>query len=420
MQSRQNVLQDPITPRDDARNARQANEFFMHIGINAQLLSLSESYRAAGVSNYIDYLLRSLSRVDTRNRYEVFTGSWGRQANARTLLPLGPNFRLRSSLIPTHVPTLRLLWEQTLLALRARNVEVLHGPVNVVPLFARPPRVVTIHDLSFLVLPEKHLPAKRDYQTLMTRLSVTRVERIITDSEYIRQGVIRLLNVAPEKIVTVPLGAGDEYHWFGDSERARQEIAAFRAKKGLPDRFFLYLGTLEPRKNIPMLLQAYAALHSEGMGKQGGGEPPALVVAGPKGWLYDEIFAQVKALGLEDRVLFPGFIPRDEVVWWYNAALAFVYLSVHEGFGLPPLQAMACGVPVVVNNASALPEVVGDAGVLVDASECGAVANALREVAADGDLRADLRTRGLERAAHFSWERTATQTLAVYESVCRR
>jgi glycosyltransferase involved in cell wall biosynthesis len=391
----------------------------MDVGFNAQLLSLTDTYRAAGVSNYIHHLLRGLSQVDRRSRYTVFTGNWARRAEARDLLALGDNFRLVPGRLPTYRPPVRLLWEQTLQAARSWNLDVLHNPVNVVPLVARCRQVVTIHDLAFLMLPGSHLRSKSRYLTLMTRLSARRADRIITDSEFIRQSVLRLFSVPSERVVTVPLAAGEAYRWLGETLQGQHEIEAFRQKKGLPERYFLYLGTLEPRKNLPQLLKAYAALRAEGMDASAG-ELPELIIAGAKGWLYDDIFALVKTLELERHVQFPGFLPREEVVWWMNAALGFVYLSAHEGFGLPPLEAMSCGVPVLVNDAPPLPEVARDAGLLVDANDPGAVSAALRAIAASPDLRHDLRRRGLERAAQFSWRRTAEQTRTVYETVVQR
>jgi glycosyltransferase involved in cell wall biosynthesis len=387
----------------------------MHIGFNAQLLSLTNTYRATGLSNYIRHLLGGLSDIDTQNHYTVFTGGWARRADASERLPLRANFRLRPSYVPAHYPPVRLLWEQTALPPLARRLDVLHSPVNVVPLVASTRHVVTIHDLAFLAFQDKHLPTKRLYLSLMTRRSARRADFIVTDSEFTRQDVIARLAVAPEKVITVSIGVDAAYRWLGDSPQGCRDIEAFRQQKGLPARYFLYLGTLEPRKNLPMLLRAYAALHAEGMGAEANSvEPPKLVIAGPKGWLYEEIFAQVRALGLEEHVLFPGFVPQEEVVWWYNAALGFVYLSAFEGFGLPVLQAMACGVPVIANAATSLPEVVGEAGLLVQAEDCGAVAASLRALAGTAELRTQLRARGLEQAAQFSWKRTAEQTLAVY------
>ena len=393
----------------------------MHIGINAQLLSMSDTYRAAGVSNYIYNLLRNLSAIDGADRYTVFTGQWARDEALRSKLALGRNFTLRPSHVPTERPVTRLVWEQTTLAAASAGMDLLHGPVNVVPLLTPSPRVVTIHDLAFLLFNDKHLPSKRRYLTLMTQLSAQRCEKVITVSESTRSDVLRLLKIAPEKVITVPIAIDEEYRYLGDDPEFCAGVADFRQKRGLPERYFLYLGTLEPRKNIPTLLNCYAELRKQGLGRaEAGAEVPKLVIAGPKGWLYDQIFAQVRALNLEGQVLFPGFVPRDEIVWWYNAALAFIYLSVHEGFGLPVLQALACGVPVIANNTSALPEVVGDAGLLVDAAREETVIEALRSLAASADLRETLRVKGFERATHFSWRQTAIKTLEIYAAAARR
>jgi len=389
----------------------------VNIGINAALLSLGSTYRATGLSNYISYLLHGLGQVDQSNRYTVYTGAWARDPEAQRQLALGRNFHLSTTRVPTHYPPTRFLWEQTAHALATRKMDVIHSPVNVIPLLARRPRVVTIHDLAFLLFQDSHLPTKRLYLRLMTRLSARFADAIVTVSENTRRDVIRLLNADPAKVITVPNAADKEYQWLGETQEGEREVEAFRVRRGLPERYFLYLGTLEPRKNIPQMLRAYAGLHGQESGAAGRAGLPKLVLAGPKGWMYQEIFDQVRSLGLEEYVLFPGFIPREEIVWWYNAALAFVYLSAYEGFGLPPLQAMACGVPVIINDASALPEVAGSAGCLVSAGETEAVTQALCEVAESQELRRSLREKGLARASEFSWERTAMETLAVYEAV---
>ncbi len=391
----------------------------MRIGINAQLLSMSDTYRAAGVSNYIYNLLRNLSAMDGADQYTVFTGKWAADERLRQGLPLGRNFTLRPSHFPTEKPITRLLWEQTALAAGSIGLDVLHGPVNVVPILSRTPRVVTIHDLAFLLFSDKHLPSKRRYLSLMTRLSARSASAVLTVSEATRADVLRLLNVPPEKVITVPIAIDAEYRYLGEDPEFCAGVEAFKRERGLPERYFLYLGTLEPRKNIPVMLRCYADLRRQEAGR-GSETVPKLVIAGPKGWLYDQIFAQVKELSLEDHVIFPGFVPRDEIVWWYNAALAFIYLSVYEGFGLPVLQALACGVPVIVNNTSALPEVVGDAGLLVDAEQSETVTQAMRDLTTSPDLREALRVRGLERATHFSWRQTAVKTLEIYAAAAQK
>ena len=392
----------------------------MRVGINAQLLSMSDTYRAAGVSNYIYNLLRNLSAMDGVDRYTIFTGQWARDERLRQNLNLGRNFTLRPSRFPTDRPVPRLIWEQTALAAASVGLDVLHGPVNVVPILSHVPRVVTIHDLAFLLFSDKHLPSKRRYLSLMTRLSARSASTVLTVSEATRADVLRLLNVPPEKVVAVPIAIDEEYRYLGNDAEFCAGVEEFKRKRGLPERYFLYLGTLEPRKNIPLMLRCYAEMRRQEAGRQSADSLPKLVIAGPKGWLYEQIFAQVKELNLEDSVIFPGFVPRDEIVWWYNAALAFVYLSVHEGFGLPVLQALACGVPAIVNNASALPEVAGDAALLISAEQPDTVTEAMRHLASSADLRESLREKGLERATHFSWRQTAVKTLEVYAQAAQR
>jgi glycosyltransferase involved in cell wall biosynthesis len=188
-------------------------------------------------------------------------------------------------------------------------------------------------------------------------------------------------------------------------------VEVFCRRKRLPDRFILFLGTIEPRKNVSRLISAFGQLVAS--------DPRAtsdlyLVVAGGKGWLSDPVFARVEALGLQDRVLFPGYVPEEEKALWYNAATCFCFPSLYEGFGLPPLEAMACGVPVVASNASSLPEVVGDAGLTVPPQDTAALGEALHRLTVDPALRADLAQRGRARVNRFSWTKAARQTARVY------
>lgn len=382
----------------------------MKILFNAHLLSLGDSYRAAGVSNYIENLLVALSQIDRENQYTLSVGSHAK--NAASDLNLSSNFRTMASRLPTHRPPVRIAYEQTILPLLSLSHEVIFCPVNVVPLVSRARRVLTIHDLAFLKFGDKHTASKRNYLTVMTRLSARRADAIITDAECTKQDVIDLLGVSAEKITAIPLAAADHYRDMRDTSSGRAEIEAIRHKHSLPERFFLYIGTLEPRKNIPALLRGYGEYL-----KDAGADAPFLMIAGPNGWLYEEIFRQVEALHLTERVVFPGFVPRDEMPHWYNAALGFVYLSAFEGFGLPPLEAMACGTPVIVNDTSSLPEVVGDAGLRVRANNPQEVAEALNRLSSSPELCETLRQAGKLQAARFSWQRTAEQTLRVVGSV---
>jgi glycosyltransferase involved in cell wall biosynthesis len=262
--------------------------------------------------------------------------------------------------------------------------------------------VITIHDLAFLSFPQTFRRVNRTYLTWATRVSAKRAARILAVSEATKREIVRLLCLPPEKIV-VTYDACDPR--FAPPEPAALE--AFRRRKGLPERFILFLGTLEPRKNLPALIDAYAKIASS--------TDAPLIIGGGKGWLYDEIFARAEALSLGDKIRFVGYVDGAEQPLWYAAATVFAFPSLYEGFGMPPLEAMACGTPVVTSTSSSLPEVVGEAGLTVDPTDVDALAEALLRLLGDAELRAELQTRGLRQARRFSWRETAERTLAAYE-----
>jgi glycosyltransferase involved in cell wall biosynthesis len=367
----------------------------MHIGLNAHLLSLEETYRGAGINWYIRNLLTHLPRVDRDNHYTAFIGD-GRFTSSE--------LTVRLSRLPTSRPVVRIFWEQAVqpFALRKERVDLLHALAFVTPLFSPCPSVVTIYDLSFLLYPESFKRSKRSYLGLFTRFSVRRARRIIAISESTKRDVVRLLGVPPEKVETVYCGLDEAFHPL-----AEDQVAAFRSKRGLPERFILFVGTIEPRKNVTRLIEAFADLRFAICDLR-------LVIGGAKGWFYQDVFARVRELGLEGEVMFPGYIPVSELPLWYNAAELFVYPSLYEGFGLPPLEAMACGTPVVVANTSSLPEVVGEAGLTVDPLDVKGLAEAIRWVLDDEALRQEMRERGLQRGHGFSWTKTAQETVQVY------
>lgn len=371
----------------------------MRIGINGHLLSFEETYRQAGVSRYIEVLLRQLPGVAPNDELVVFSGP----VDAEDARRFDPKIEWRQSRLPTAKPPARIVWEQTAgpFAAKRAGIDVMHFPVNVVSLPPSAPQVVTVHDLAFHHFPEQYPAAKQRYLRLMTRLSVSRARRVIAVSEATRQDIIRLYGLPPERIVTVPNGIGDEMQPL-----PADEVAEFRREQGLPEDFFLFLGTLQPRKNLETLLRAYATITNE--------VDWPLIVAGGTGWQFDHIFQLVRQLGLVERVRFTGYVAGQQLPLWYNAATLFVYPSLYEGFGLPVLEAMACGTPVIAANTSSLPEVVGDAGMLVDPRSVRSLASTMLMVARDGDLRQQLGLRGRERAREFSWTRTAELTVEVY------
>ncbi len=386
----------------------------MHIVINAQLLNTENSYRGAGVSNYSQQLLRALAQQasvqEGKHRITALI-------NDDTFTCEGVEF-VRSS-ANLRNPLRRIVWEQTALPaqLRKMNATLVHGLVNVLPLATRTPGVVTVHDLSFIRMPEKFRTAKRAYLTALCRASVLRAQRVIAVSQQTADDLCDFFRLPTDKLQVVHNGVSENFRPL-EPER----IAAFRRQKHLPERFLLYVGTLEPRKNLELLIRGYAQWRKEATSelpdvKSDVKSDVKLVLAGAKGWFYERIFEQVNALGLQEQVIFAGFVPHNDLPDWYAAAHAFVYPSLFEGFGLPVLEAMACGTPVLCSDTPSLLEVAGDTTLVFPAQEQAQLTAALHSLISDESRRADLRQRGLVRATHFSWQRCAEETLAVYESV---
>lgn len=289
-----------------------------------------------------------------------------------------------------------------------RSAQITHFFNYHVPPGVHGKRVATVHDMAYKVFPETvRLKTKIMLNLSLTR-SVRRAHHLLTDSQFSKAEIIRFLKVPPEKITVVPCGV-DTQVFHPVSDPAQTE--ATRREYAIPTPYFLYLGTLEPRKNIERLIEAYAAL------KAARPDAPALVLAGRKGWLYDTIFARVKELHLEDHVLFTGYVANEDAPILLSGATAFLFPSLYEGFGMPPLEAMACGTPVLTANVSSLPEVVGDCAVLVDPYSVEEIRAGMERLMDDGDLRADLSARGLARAKTFTWERSAEIVMDVYKQL---
>ncbi len=366
----------------------------IHVGLNAHLLSLGSNYRSAGITWYIYNLLTYLPGIDPGVHCTAFLSETRYQGS--------PPLDLELSCLPTRRPAVRIIWEQLIQpsAARRARLDLLHGMAFVGPMGSRCPSVVTIHDLSFLFYPHSFRPVNRLYLKLFARLSARRARRVIAVSESTKRDAVKQYGIAPDKVDVVHNGVDPAFRPF-----PADQVSAFRADRGLPERFILFVGTLEPRKNIARLIQAYAQLP--------GARPPLFFVGG-KGWYYDEIFALVERLNLGADVHFVGYVSTQDLPWWYNAAQVFVYPSLYEGFGLPPLEAMACGTPVITSAASSLPEVVGQAGLLIDPTDTEGLTAAMAQCLADADLRAQMKAMGLARAAGFSWQETARQTVDSY------
>ncbi len=381
----------------------------MHVALNAQLLSTQSTYRSAGVSNYCRHLVQTLGQVAmTQGSAPHFTAF----VNAADFTAPGVELAVGPRLL-AH-PPVRIAWEQLLLPreLRRRQADLVHGLVNVLPLATSTPGVVTVHDLSFLRLPQKFPRAKRLYLARLCQASVDRARHVIAVSRQTADDLARFFGTSAARITVIHNGVDKAF-----SPGNPAEAEAFRADRSLPARYFLYVGTLEPRKNLPTLIRAFARWHASG-------DPEAhqvkLVLAGAQGWFYGDIFRLVSELGLRGSVLFPGFVPDAELPQWYRAAEAFVYPSLFEGFGLPVLEAMACGTPVLCSHIGSLTEIVGEAALTVPPMAESEWMAAMALLARQPQLRQELGRRSLAQAQKFSWEATALATLEVYRAVYGR
>ncbi len=379
----------------------------MPIGIDASRVAVAAR---TGTEHYTYELLAALAQIDRSDRFTLYCNR-----RPAALPPLGPNFALRAIPFPR-------LWTHARLSveLALRPPDVLFVPAHVLPLGAplrrRTRTVVTVHDMGYLHFPEAHTPMHRRYLALSTLWSARAATHVIAISGATRDDLVRHAGIAPEKISVIYHGLSARFRPAGDTA-----IAAARARYGIAGPYFLYVGTVQPRKNLVRLIEAFAAAGAGGweVGVGAGASSfrlpspiPQLVIAGKRGWLTEAIERRAAELGVAERVIFTGYLPDEDVPALLSGALAFVFASLYEGFGMPVLEAMACGVPVLAANTSSLPEVAGDAALLVSPADTAAIAAGLARLAAEPALRAGLRARGLARAAQFSWERCARETLA--------
>lgn len=289
-----------------------------------------------------------------------------------------------------------------------------HATEHLLPRFKRMRTVFTLHDLIFRFFPQHHLPRNRIYLTLAMPLFLHRSDRIICVSEQTRRDAERLYHVPDAKLRVIYEGVDPRFHRVTDPAM----LSHARERYQLPERFILAVGTIEPRKNLSTLFDAYAALLKDSSAHlQSPVSNLNVVVAGKQGWLVESTLQAVRARGLEGKVQFTGYVADEDLPALYTLAEVFAFPSVYEGFGLPPLEALACGTPVVCSNASSLPEVMGDAGLLVAPTDAQAWMLALGRALTDASLRRDLAERGPRQAARFTWADAARRTRAVYEEL---
>jgi glycosyltransferase involved in cell wall biosynthesis len=368
------------------------------VGINAHLLAGGTNYRRAGIHQYIWQVLCHLPAAELELQPIVYTQQTAALAGR-------PELHLVSSRWPTERRLVRIVWEQTIWPWLARRdgLALAHSMAFVRPLLLSCPTIVTIYDLSFIHYPDAFPAWQRLYLKLQTVHACRRAQQLITISESGRRDVEQQFGVSPERITVVQPGVDPAFRPLPPDE-----VACFRQQHDLPERFVLHVGTLQPRKNLPLLLDAFARLLAPDV---------ELVMAGGKGWLFAEIFAKVEALGLQDRVRFVGYVPDEALPWWYNAAALLVFPSLYEGFGLPVVEAMACGTPVIAANTSSIPEAAGDAALLFNPIDVNGLAERMDLVLNNTAVSDQLRQQGPLQAKRFSWERAGRETAVVYQAL---
>lgn len=366
----------------------------MLIGIDASRAFLPNR---TGTENYSYQLIRALTEIDRYNQYHLYTRFPVSQPSL--------DFALPENFIIVNIDR-KKLWTQVGLAREVffHPPDVLFIPAHTLPLIRRPglKTVVTIHDLGYEFLPQYHQFPHKLYLNKSTEYAVKFANRLIAVSKATRTDLIQKLNCPKDKI-TVVYESFDQDRYYPLPEK---KISKTLKKLQIDKPYILFVGTIQPRKNITRLIEAFSLLSDKF-------PRLTLIIAGNKGWMYDEIFAAPKKLGIEKRVKFIGYTTENDLLELYNHAACFCLPSLFEGFGLPLLEAMACGCPVIASRISSMPEVVGGAGLLVDPYNTKDIAIKIEQMIENDVLRSGLKKRALLQAKKFSWEKTANETLEV-------
>ncbi|MPZ14452.1 MAG: glycosyltransferase [Chloroflexi bacterium] len=364
--------------------------------------------QSAGVGRFVRSLFSALLEVDQENEY-IFVHA-APNAGRTAVPPSAPNAAVRELRFRERFMT--VLWHRLNLPLpldlATGRVDVFHAPDFALPPLRHGASVVTIHDLAFLTYPECADARLRAYLERVVPRSVARADYVVTVSENTRNDVICLLDVDPDRVIVVPGGVDPVFEPASD-----EAVHEARSAHGLSEPYLLALGVIEPRKNYPRLIEAYSRFRSRT------GLKHELVIAGARGWLSEETFRQAARSAFPSEIRFTGFVPDVHLPALYTGAEVLVYPSLYEGFGLPVLEAMACGTPVVCSNVAAFPEFAGDAALLVTPEDPEAIADAIERICLDTALRGTLRDRGIQRARAYQWRPSAERLLQVYQHAAK-
>lgn len=383
----------------------------MRIAFSGQPLLENEK---TGIGYYTEGLVRNIIRKHPENSYSINAFSYKGKKAAESKLSiysdLCKNVKVRvCGWMPLKI--YKLIWNAVPVPyckLFREKEDITHFFNYYIPPFVKGKRVTTIHDMTIKAYPETVRFASRIMAKMNLKTTCRRATRIITSSEFSKSEIMKYLTIPSGKISVLYSGVDLNVYQPCENERKKEEV---KKKYGIEGTYFLYLGTLEPRKNIKRLLLAYAML------KKQEDETPKLVISGKKGWMYDEIFRTVSEERIEKDVIFTGYIEIEDAPVLMSAATAFVFPSLYEGFGMPPLEAMACGTLVITSNCASLPEVVGEAGILVDPYSVTEISDAMKAAYTNPELRKELTEKGIERARDFSWDRIADSLYKIYEEV---
>jgi len=368
----------------------------MKIGIEAERANLPNP---TGVEHYATQLIKNLARLDAKNEYVLYF----RTPPQDWFYSLPKNFKIRLIPFPKFWTQLRLSWEMFW-----HPVDALLILASVLPFYHPKNSVFTTHDVAYEIFPDAFTPFMRNYLKWSTRFAVRHAKKILAVSQATKNDLIKLYSADPDKIAVTHLGLDAERF----SPKNYEQVQAILDKYGLVyQKYALFVGTIQPRKNISKLVDAFEKLRKQNRVEE------KLVIAGGKGWLWEPILEKIKTAGKDGSIKYLDYLAKEDLPSVIAGARLLTLPALYEGFGLPPLEAMASGVPVVVSNVSSMPEVVGDAGMLVDPGSADDIARGLLEVLTDPELRAQMIEKGLARSKEFSWENTAKKTLEVLESL---
>ncbi len=365
----------------------------MHIGIDASRIALTER---TGTENYTYNLIEAIKRLDQTNKYTLYFNKLPQYFEITQ-----PNMSTRYIPMPRFWTQVRLLAETMI-----NPPDILFIPAHTLPLIRRAKlkTIVTIHDLGSEYLPQHHQFPQKYYLNSSTKFATRFADQIIAVSESTKKDLIKKLSADPKKITVIHEGI--DTNFFKPAPSA--DVKTVRTKLGLNSPYLLFVGTVQPRKNLEFLIEAFSKVKTSNLD---------LIIAGKPGWLYEETYQAPKKYEVEDRVKFIGFVPTEELPALYTGAEAFVFPSLYEGFGLPLLEAMACGCPVIAADNSSIPEVVGEAGILVKTNDQKAWQKAIKTLISDPKLASEMIKKGYRQAEKFTWDKTAARTIKLFEKV---